>query len=177
MGKLSELYIPTIVFGIQSCYTVICRSVICLKAPSLIGAIRYEHKSQTVVIGIDLVWHWKIWTWTEFAKWYLIIPRTSEIEMEKFIYPVTVKVIEQSSGEGQQYVWHFCAFEEIFLWRERVGNFALTIFISSQKSGIVLPGLTNYSAVKHSVKRNCEGVTVYDIKSFFAKNLCLQQSW
>ena len=97
--------------------------------------------------------------------------------MEKFIYPVTVKVIEHSSGEGQQYVWHFCAFEEIFLWRERVGNFALTIFISSQKSGIVLPGLTNYSAVKHSVKRNCEGVTVYDIKSFFAKNLCLQQSW
>ena len=129
MGKLSELYLPTIVNGIQSCYIVICRSVICLKAPSLLGAIRYEHKSQTVVIGIDLVWHWKIWTWTEFAKWCSITP-TSEIEMEKFIYPVTVKVIEHSSGEGQQYVWHVCAFEEIFLWRERVGNFVLTIFIS-----------------------------------------------
>ena len=43
---------------------------------------------------------------------------------------LTVKVIEHTSGEGQQYVWHFCAFEEIFLWRERVGNFVPTIFIS-----------------------------------------------
>ena len=43
---------------------------------------------------------------------------------------LTVKVTEHTSGEGQQYVWHFCAFEEIFLWRERVGNFVPTIFIS-----------------------------------------------
>ena len=70
---------------------------------------------------------------------------------------LTVKVIKHSSGEGQQYSCHIRAFEEIFLWRERVRNFMPTFLhmlrvcrkecysqteIDYLFSSIVLPNIT-----------------------------------